>query len=310
MEKIERKTFDSFALVVHSHAVRGYTGNRTFVFPLQLLGRHVDSIEAVQVTCLFPKEGNRLKSIDLKSILQTLPLSHQYIAQGDFPGDMDKVQDLRVFYTFLVSGYMWSGDNLREFIAFVKRQWKMWRNQRTFNSLESLIQTGFPMFVCDPVIGDNRIIYVEDGLLEVYRTEAVLLADIILPNQSELEWICDRTIETIQDAVECCKEIHGKGPLLVVCTSISLKEDSEHVFLLASERRPEGDKVFSIRVPRIDVYLVGCGDFFSSIFLHFLDKTKGSVDIACQEACRRSYVSGIISYHLLIYLVLECYRCD
>lgn len=41
--------------------------------------------------------------------------------------------------------------------------------------------------MCDPVMGDNGKLYVPETLEEIYRKEIISLADIILPNQFELE---------------------------------------------------------------------------------------------------------------------------
>lgn len=41
--------------------------------------------------------------------------------------------------------------------------------------------------VCDPVMGDNGRMYVPESLLQIYRDTIVPLADIITPNQYEVE---------------------------------------------------------------------------------------------------------------------------
>lgn len=41
--------------------------------------------------------------------------------------------------------------------------------------------------VCDPVMGDNGHMYVPQELKEIYEKEIVPLADIVTPNQFELE---------------------------------------------------------------------------------------------------------------------------
>lgn len=41
--------------------------------------------------------------------------------------------------------------------------------------------------VCDPVMGDNGHMYVPKELLEIYRDKLIPLADIITPNQFEVE---------------------------------------------------------------------------------------------------------------------------
>lgn len=41
--------------------------------------------------------------------------------------------------------------------------------------------------VCDPVMGDNGKLYVPKELVEIYKNKIVPLADILTPNQFELE---------------------------------------------------------------------------------------------------------------------------
>lgn len=45
----------------------------------------------------------------------------------------------------------------------------------------------FHSTVCDPVMGDDGKMYVPEELKDIYRTEIVPLADILTPNQFELE---------------------------------------------------------------------------------------------------------------------------
>lgn len=50
-----------------------------------------------------------------------------------------------------------------------------------FNVMISLL------IVCDPVMGDDDIVYIPKELVPVYRDKVIPLADIITPNQTELE---------------------------------------------------------------------------------------------------------------------------
>ena len=45
----------------------------------------------------------------------------------------------------------------------------------------------FFSLVCDPVMGDNGHMYVPKELLDIYRDKLIPLADIITPNQFEVE---------------------------------------------------------------------------------------------------------------------------
>lgn len=41
--------------------------------------------------------------------------------------------------------------------------------------------------VCDPVMGDNKTMYVPKEILDVYKSEILNLTDILTPNEYELE---------------------------------------------------------------------------------------------------------------------------
>lgn len=56
----------------------------------------------------------------------------------------------------------------------------------------------FILAVCDPVMGDiGRGVYVPTELIEVYRDVIVPIANIITPNQFELEYVLDVKTNTI-----------------------------------------------------------------------------------------------------------------
>jgi len=41
--------------------------------------------------------------------------------------------------------------------------------------------------VCDPVMGDNKKMYVPKEILDIYKNEIIHLTDILTPNEYELE---------------------------------------------------------------------------------------------------------------------------
>lgn len=43
--------------------------------------------------------------------------------------------------------------------------------------------------VCDPVMGDNGKMYVPKELKDIYKNKIVPLADIVVPNQYETEYV-------------------------------------------------------------------------------------------------------------------------
>lgn len=310
----ERKTSPCRILSIQSHVVCGYVGNKAAVFPLQLLKHHVDVINCVQYTSMYIHEGEKMGASSLKKILDTLPLAQVTPGEDDFPGPLKEDAILDPFapidHKYLLSGYIGSADCLSELINFVRNQ-----KQAKRSSDQQF------MWFCDPVMGDNGKLYVPEEVMQIYKTNVVPLADIITPNQYELQWLCDSNVNSLHDAIKCCRDLHARGPRIVVVTSMafpqSVQENGAHngtehgiqngeqqqsgnhiackghavndsfpnqLTLLASERTEDGDRQFTIQFPKLDIYLGGTGDLMASMILDGLDKYEGQLDVACERA--------------------------
>lgn len=77
-------------------------------------------------------------------------------------------------YTHLLTGYIGSASFLKRVALLVT----------TLKSKNPNLT-----YVCDPVMGDNGKMYVPETLKEIYKKEIVPLADVLTPNQFELEYI-------------------------------------------------------------------------------------------------------------------------
>ncbi len=93
-------------------------------------------------------------------------------------------------------------------------------------------------YCCDPVIGDvGRGVFVRPGIPEFMRDAAVPAADIVTPNQFELELITSTSIATRADALSACARLHGMGPKVILVTSLHTQETpADSIDLLASGR--------------------------------------------------------------------------
>ena len=64
-------------------------------------------------------------------------------------------------------------------------------------------------YCCDPVIGDvGRGIFVREGIPEFMKSKAVPAADIITPNQFELDYLSGRESKTLADVLAAVKIVH------------------------------------------------------------------------------------------------------
>lgn len=76
--------------------------------------------------------------------------------------------------------------------------------------------------VCDPVMGDDGVMYVPEALLPIYRDEIIPLADIVTPNQFEVELLTEKSIKTEEDAWNAIGWFHEKGVKTVAISSSEL----------------------------------------------------------------------------------------
>jgi pyridoxal kinase len=181
-------------LSVQSHVVSGYVGNRSAVFPLQLLGFEVDFINSVQFSnhTGYPKfTGQVLTGEQLGAIQMGLEGS----------GLMG--------YDYVLTGYIGSESFLRSVTMLLDSAHSSNPNM---------------LYVCDPVLGDNGKYYVPKELVEVYRELILPRAYMITPNQFEAELLSGITITTMDDAILAMKALLAKGPSVVVLTSCELTD--------------------------------------------------------------------------------------
>lgn len=77
------------------------------------------------------------------------------------------------------------------------------------------------LYCCDPVMAhEGQGFFVAREIAEFMRAEAVPAADIVTPNQVELEYLSGRRIEGLEDALAACQAVRAAGPGLVVVTSL------------------------------------------------------------------------------------------
>jgi pyridoxine kinase len=118
------------------------------------------------------------------------------------------------------------------------------------------------LFCVDPVIGDvDTGSYVTPGIAEFFRDRALVMADIVTPNQFELEYLIGRPVASLAAAAEAAAALRRRGPRIVLVTSLEAAPD--HVTMLAAG--PEG--AWAVETPRLPVMLNGCGDVTAALFL-------------------------------------------
>lgn len=116
--------------------------------------------------------------------------------------------------------------------------------------------------VIDPVIGDHdHGVYVDPALVEVYRQELLLLADIVTPNGFELAHLSGQAVDDAEGTVAAARKLLDGRTRWVAVTSAARDawpEGSMRVVLVSR------DEAFAITHPRIDAEPKGTGDMFAA----------------------------------------------
>ncbi|KAL3670000.1 hypothetical protein V7S43_005371 [Phytophthora oleae] len=240
-------------LSIQSHVVQGYVGNKSAVFPLQLLGMDVDPINSVQFsnhTGYAKFTGRRLTGDELHELLD----------------GMETNDLLRDAHTHLLTGYIGSISLLDAIVRVYERI----RAAQTHP--ERLV------YVCDPVMGDLGKLYVPLELVDLYRSKVLPICDVLTPNQYECELLAEMELRTVKDAMRACKKLHTLGPKVVVISSFQEasegKTPKELVVIgskvISSEGGDRRCEQYEVRFPWIDSYYTGTGDLFAALLLAWL----------------------------------------
>jgi len=118
-------------------------------------------------------------------------------------------------------------------------------------------------------MGDvGRGFFVRPGIPEFMRDRAVPAADIITPNQFELEFLTGHTVDTLEHALEAADAARAMGPDLVLVTSLQRDGASaDTIELLAVS----GDGAWLVGTPLLPISVNGAGDMTAALFLaHYL----------------------------------------
>ncbi|CAN7150836.1 pyridoxal kinase PdxY [Bosea sp. LjRoot9] len=244
-------------LSIQSHVAYGHVGNASAVFPMQRLGVEVWPIHTVQFSNHTGYGAWKGRVFDGGMIDEVM----EGIAERGVLPSCDGV----------LSGYMGSADVGHAILSAVER-----------------VRAANPkaLYCCDPVIGDvGRGIFVRPGIPEFMREQAVPAADIVTPNQFELELLTDIEVKTIADAHRAIEALRDTGPKVVMVTSLSTNETpGDAIDMMASDAKG----AWRVRTPKLDVSLNGAGDAIAALFFtHYL--REGSAAAALAKASASVY---------------------
>jgi pyridoxine kinase len=240
-------------LSIQSHVAYGHVGNASAVFPMQRLGCEVWAVHTVQFS-------NHTGYGDWKGRVFDGPAIEEIVEGVAERGVLPRCDGV-------LSGYMGSADIGNAILAAVKR-----------------VRESNPdaLYACDPVIGDvGRGVFVRPGIPEFMKEQAVPAADIITPNQFELEYLTGVETQTLQAAKDAVAQIHETGPRAVLVTSLHTDDTPpDAIDMLAGQ----GSRFWRVRTPKLSLSVNGAGDAIAALFfVHYL--RSRSAEIAMGEAC-------------------------
>lgn len=230
-------------LSIQSWVSYGHVGNASAVFPMQRLGVEVWAINTVMFsnhTGYGKWRGPVFGAEQVREVFDG-------IAERGVLGGCDGV----------LSGYMGDaaiGEAILDAVARVKAA------------------NPAALYCCDPVIGDvGRGVFVRPGIPEFMRARAVPAADIVTPNQFELEYLSGITVRDVADAARAADAVHALGPKTILVTSLrhdGLVKDRIALMVSHAGRR------HVVETPMLKVDVNGAGDAIAALFFVHFGRTR------------------------------------
>lgn len=236
-------------LSIQSWVSFGHVGNAAAIFPLQRMGIEVAAIHTVQFS-------NHTGYGSWKGAVYA-PESITELVQG--------IKDRGALETMdaVLSGYMGSAGTIEAVQDAVSR-----------------VRDANPnaLYCCDPVMGDyGRGVFVQANIPDVMKIQAVPNADIITPNQFELELLTGHTIKTLPDALKAARAlremIRAGGPRIVLVTSL-LREDAAPDTIETLAVTGDGAHLVTTPLIPLEPPRNGTGDAIAALFFGHYLKTR------------------------------------
>jgi pyridoxine kinase len=249
-------------LSIQSHVAYGHVGNAAAAFPLQRLGFEVWRVNTVQFsnhTGYNDWQGQVFEPAHIAQLIDG-------IAARGVLGECQAV----------LSGYLGDAALGAVILDAVNRV-------RRANPAA--------LYACDPVMGDREQgLFVRPGIPEFLRDRALPAADIITPNQFELERLTGSVVRHLAEAVEAARRALALGPRVVLVTSLRHAETApDEIEMLAVT----GQGAWRVATPflALDPAPNGAGDTLAALFLaQFL---KAGADLAAVPEVLGRAAAGI-----------------
>jgi len=226
-------------LSIQSSVAYGHVGNSAAVFPLQRLGHEVWPVLTVHFsnhTGYGAWRGPLLAPADVAEVIAGIA-DRGVLAQADA----------------VLSGYQGDPAMGEVIIDAVRRV-------KAVNPAA--------VYCCDPVMGDvGRGMFARPGIPEYLRDVVVPNADIITPNQFELEYLAGGRTETLAELLGAVDKVRATGPQHVLVTSVLHRDLPEEQLELVAVSE-EG--AWAVTTPMLPISPNGGGDVTAALYLAHL----------------------------------------
>jgi pyridoxine kinase len=145
------------------------------------------------------------------------------------------------------------------------------------------------IYCCDPVLGDvGRGFFVRPGIPEFMRDQVVPAAQVVTPNQFELEYLSGQQTSTVEDVLAAADIVRGTGPDTVLVTSVVHEGAAPDTLDMIAVT---GHGAWSVTTPLLHRPFQGAGDLTAAVFLANL---LLSTDVARALARTAAVVYGVL----------------
>ncbi len=247
-------------LSIQSSVAYGHVGNSAAVFPLMRMGVEVWPVLTVHFsnhTGYGSWRGPFLAAADIAEVVRG-------IDERGVLGQVDAV----------LSGYQGGEDVglvILEAVDLVRQ-----RNPRA-------------IYCCDPVLGDvDRGFYVRPGIPALMRERVVPAAQVITPNQFELEALTGSPTTTLAEVLAAADAARALGPDIVLVTSVVHRDGAPGTIDMVAVD-PGGAWV--VTTPLLSRTFTGAGDVTAATFLASLLRTR---DVTAALAHTAAVVYGLL----------------
>ncbi|MFA1432104.1 pyridoxal kinase PdxY [Corynebacterium diphtheriae] len=240
-------------LSIQSHVSYGHVGNSAAVFPLQRIGHEVWPVHTVNFsnhTGYGQWGGELIPAAQVRNVIDGM----------EQRGAFERIDAI-------LSGYQGGSDIADVIVDAVAR-----------------IKEANPqaVYACDPVMGNAKSgCFVSDLIPPLLRDKVVPVADIITPNQFELDYLTGVPAHDTTSTLEAIAAAQEMGPDTVLVTSVRRPETpADAIEMIAANEQG----AWLVRTPFIDFKRNGSGDVTAALFTGHYIRERNAADALARTA--------------------------